>query len=187
MKTEQRHDAAFHGDASASQREANPNPFSTLAGGEKITVALLAGGQGTTEEVFVKELAVKELPELLEAMKSENVWIEKAMVYTGKPAQWAESLQRQSLKALVKKGDELNLDFFREWQQDVKANAELLPKRDPAEILMLLEVLQKSNPGLLEQIMSNAGANAGSLNMSPTSRTQPALRPVAPEAILSPS
>jgi len=124
------------------------NEFNTLLGQKNITVTAV---DGTTESVTIRSLPVKFFPELLGAFTDE---LKKASLYAGKPVGWVENLTPESHELVITEGDSLNADFFGRWLARRKAAELLLPKRDVGEILGLLEVMQKSNPQLLDKLMS---------------------------------
>ena len=132
----------------------SPEPLATLKGGRNVMVTL---EDGQDEPVFVRQLAVKFFEDLLVCTAGCDE-VGRIALYTGKDRAWVEGLAPASHEALIAEGDRLNGDFFSRWIGRRKQALDLLPKRaaDPGEISVLLEVLQKSNPSLVQQLMDRA-------------------------------
>ena len=67
---------------------------------------------GSSQDVFVRLVPVREFPRLLGAMEDE---VELAEIFCAQPKGWADSLAPESLEAVVIRGDKLNDDFFSRW------------------------------------------------------------------------
>jgi hypothetical protein len=86
-----------------------PNdPNAALFGGSTIEVTLEGGRK---EEVFVRELKVREWPDATKYLESENDEGLMELV-CNKPEDWAKSLSPHSFIAVVEEVKETNRDFF---------------------------------------------------------------------------
>src|SRR5712691_6213097 len=85
------------------------NDLTMILAGEEITVTKRDGSE---EKVRVREFKVSELPAYAAVIDDEAKTVE---MLCGKDAGWADSLTRESLVAVIEKGDELNLSFFIDW------------------------------------------------------------------------
>ena len=110
---------------------------------------------GKTETVFVRIVPVKAYGELMGALQDELRTVE---IYCERPKGWAEGLTVEAHEELVRAGERLNEGFFGRWRERQSARQKYLPKQNVEEIGAMIEVLQKTRPELLEQIMSKAVA-----------------------------
>jgi hypothetical protein len=94
-----------------------------LAGGTNVTVKLL---EGSTDTIFVRQLAVKEYGALADVMDDE---IGQVALFTGKPKEWAERLSPQSHHELMTAAWRLNGDFFWGWFERRLATMQRLPEK----------------------------------------------------------
>ena len=63
---------------------------------------------------------------------------------------------------------EINRDFFLRWLERQKAKADMIPKADTSQVMAVLEVMQRSNPGFLDSLMSKVATSQASLPKSPS-------------------
>ena len=130
------------------------NELGTIFGGIEFQVDLLAGG---TEMVTIRQLTLRQLPKLKAAMTDEAAQIE---LYCGRPSGWADSLTMASCEAVIKKAEDLNRDFFSRWEARQKAREAFVPRQDMSQAVEMLDILSRSNPQLLAEIMDKA-SNGG--------------------------
>lgn len=142
-----------------------PSTFAALLGGIDLTVSF-ADHTVVGAVVKVRQLPVKLFPAYLATMNNETAQVE---LLCDKPAGWAESLTRESHEAIIEAGDKLNADFFGRWLERKKKRKALLPKPEIGEVVSIIDALQKSNPGLLDELMKKASAGESSPSTSPTS------------------
>lgn len=138
------------------------NPMHTLLGGHELTVSLL---DGTTAEVKVIQFGVNLCPKYAAILQSGDEAREIEFL-CGQPEGWAAKLTPAGQEEVIAAGDKLNADFFSRWLERRKARDKILPKPDMGQTVQMLEVLQKSNPALLESLMKQA-ASPTSLPKSP--------------------
>ena len=74
------------------------------------------------------------------------------------PAGWSDRLSANEFTAIMAKAEEINADFFAQWQARRKRRKELLPKPDTSEVVSMLELLSKTNPAVLNSIVDRAVA-----------------------------
>lgn len=96
------------------------NTIQQVTGKSTVVVDLLSGG---TETVSVLEVRFKDIMSLTEAMGDEYKLLS---VYTGKPAEWADTITRYSAERIIEEGDRLNLPFLHRWlERQAKRTAPL--------------------------------------------------------------
>lgn len=83
----------------------------TLHGYGSLLVSF-ADSSRPSETVFIRQLPLREMESLLGAQGDEMLL---AQVYTGKDAEWIDSLSPASQEAIVSEGDRINADFFGRW------------------------------------------------------------------------
>ena len=105
----------------------------TLFGGAELEVNLMAGG---TEKVFVRQIPVRLMPEMLANLEDENRLVE---LFCDRPEGWSDSLAVESFEKVVLEGERLNADFFSRWVQ------------------RRLTRQEKVMPGITERLARNAG------------------------------
>jgi hypothetical protein len=81
-------------------------PTETIFGGLDLIVAKR---DKSTENVFIRQLAVETYPKFLAASEDESAMAE---LYCAKPAGWARTLSPGSLEAVIVEGERVNADFF---------------------------------------------------------------------------
>lgn len=137
----------------AKNTEKTP-PMSTLIGGVTETVIVLDEGKPVAVEVEVRQLAIKDYPQLLEAQGNE---IAQLQLYCGRPKEWVERLTPDSHEKLITVAEELNGDFFGRW------------------LSRQMGRLERIRPGLGEKLFTQ-----GTLAPAETSPSSPPkLRPIA--------
>ena len=87
------------------------NNVATLLGGLPLKVTYQ---DGSSEELTIKQLPVKQMLPLLKAIDDEPAMAE---LFCGKPEGWSASLTPESFELVVEEGDKLNRDFFVRWVQ----------------------------------------------------------------------
>ena len=107
----------------------------TLLGGVEIEVNLVAGG---TEKVFVRQIPVRLMRQMLAYLEDENRLIE---LFCDRPKGWSDSITVESFEKVVQEGERLNTDFFVRWFQ------------------RRLTRQEKVMPGITEKLARNAGLN----------------------------
>jgi hypothetical protein len=115
------------------------NDLETIRGGVDLEVQLIGGG---TEAVFVRQMPIRQMPQLLAALEDEPRMVE---LFCDRPEGWSDTLTPESFERLVAEGDRLNAVFFSRW---------LRRRLDRQERLL---------PGITEQLAKNAGLPTGSL------------------------
>jgi hypothetical protein len=130
--------------------------MNTIIGGTKVTVIFI---DGTSGEVFVRQLPVKVYPQLVEAMQDELKHID---LLCDKPG-LAETLTPDSHEAVIEAGEKLNADFFSRWLERKQKRESLLPKPDMTEALQVFGEMQKTNPALTEELLKRVLASPNSL------------------------
>jgi hypothetical protein len=105
----------------------------TLFGGVELEVSMVAGG---SEKVFVRQIPVRLMPQMLAALEDENRLVE---LFCDRPEGWSDSITVEAFEQIVLKGEALNADFFSRWVQ------------------RRLTRQEKVMPGITEQIARNAG------------------------------
>lgn len=105
----------------------------TLFGASPLEVTLASGD---SQQVFVHQLPIRQMPELLAVMDDEN---RLAELYCQQPQGWSDTLTRESSEAVVIEGERLNGDFFSRWVGRRLARQE------------------KVMPGITEKLAHNAG------------------------------
>lgn len=80
-----------------------------IQGGEHVSVTTLSGEKVS---VFVRTLPIADLDKYQMCMDREDLAVE---LFTNQERGWAETITRQSLEAVLSKGEELNLPFFTTW------------------------------------------------------------------------
>jgi hypothetical protein len=105
----------------------------TLFGGAEIEVHLVAGG---TEKVFVRQIPVRLMPQMLANLEDENRLVE---LFCDKPDGWSDSITPESFEKVVFEGERLNADFFSRW------------------VHRRLTRQEKVMPGITERLARNAG------------------------------
>ncbi|MCL4181228.1 MAG: hypothetical protein KJ072_26225 [Verrucomicrobia bacterium] len=105
----------------------------TLFGGAELEVNLVAGG---TEKVFVRQIPVRLMPQMLAYLENENQLVE---LFCDRPEGWSDSLAVESFEKVVLEGERLNSDFFSRWVQRRLIRQE------------------KVMPGITERLARNAG------------------------------
>ena len=136
--------------------------MTTLLGGIKFTATKL---DGSTEEIFIRQLPIKEFPVLRDHLGDELAMLE---IYCAQPKGWAAMLMPASHDAVITEAEKLNRDFFLRWVERQKARAAMIPKPDMGEVVQMLDALSKSNPDLLNDLMKKAVAGSPiSLPMPP--------------------
>jgi hypothetical protein len=96
--------------------------LTTVCGGKDVEVKL---GNGSSESVFVRQLPIKLMTQLLAALEDEPKMIE---LFCDRPAGWSDSLTPESFEALVSEGERINADFFGRWlQRRLKRQERLIP------------------------------------------------------------
>jgi hypothetical protein len=105
----------------------------TLFGGVELEVSMVTGG---TEKVFVRQIPVRLMQQMLAALEDENRLVE---LFCDRPEGWSDNLAVESFEKVVLEGERLNADFFSRWVQ------------------RRLTRQEKVMPGITEQIARNAG------------------------------
>ena len=105
----------------------------TLLGGLEIEVTLTSGN---TEQVFLRQLPIRQMPRMLAALEDENRLVE---LFCDKPDGWSDRLTVESFEQVILKGEALNADFFSRWVQ------------------RRLTRQEKVMPGITAQLARNAG------------------------------
>ena len=105
----------------------------TLFGGQEIEVSLTSG---QTEQVFIRQLPIRQMPQMLAALEDENRLVE---LFCEKPEGWSDGLTVESFEKVVTEGERLNADFFSRWVQ------------------RRLTRQEKVMPGITEKLAKNAG------------------------------
>jgi hypothetical protein len=105
----------------------------TLVGGLEVEVALTAGGK---EKVFIRQIPVRLMPQMLASLEDENRLVE---LFCEKPEKWSDTLTVESFEKLVTEGERLNADFFSRWVQ------------------RRLSRQEKVMPGITEKLARSAG------------------------------
>ncbi len=105
----------------------------TLFGGAELEVNLVAGG---TEKVFVRQIPVRLMSQMLANLEDENRLVE---LFCDKPDGWSDSLAVESFEKVVLEGERLNSDFFSRW------------------VHRRLTRQEKVMPGITERLARNAG------------------------------
>lgn len=105
----------------------------TLFGGLELDATLISG---QTERVFVRQIPIRQMPQMLAALEDENRLME---LFCDKPEGWSDSLTVESFEKIVTEGERLNADFFSRWVQ------------------RRLTRQEKVMPGITEKIARNAG------------------------------
>ena len=123
---------------------------STLLGGSPATASTR---QGTTEEVFLRQLPVRLYPKLRDLASDESAQLE---LYCDRPSGWADTLTPESHEALLAAAEDLNSDFFQRWVERQRTKQE----RVIGETASVLAALQKSNPGLVDDLLKKAVATS---------------------------
>jgi hypothetical protein len=145
-----------------------PNNFTTLLGGAAVTAVFQ---DGTTEEVKIQQLAVKHYPKLQSLGNNEP---ELVALYCGKDAAWVERLTPASHTDLITKAEELNADFFSRWQIRQQDRAKKLPKANVGEMVQILEVMNRANPELVQDLLKKGMADsAPAISASSSSTSAP--------------
>jgi hypothetical protein len=115
------------------------NDLETIRGGVDLEVQLVGGG---TEQVFVRQIPIRLMPQLLATLEDEPRMVE---LFCDRPEGWSDTLTPEAFERLVAEGERLNADFFSRW---------LRRRLDRQERLL---------PGITEQLARNAGLPTGSL------------------------
>lgn len=149
--------------------ESKAGNFATLMGGSEVVVVK---ADGTDELVKVKQLAIKLFPKLLACGPNE---LAKVELYCDRPEGWSETLTPKSHEEIILEGDKLNADFFGRWRTRTEAAKALLPKENMGDIVQMIEVLQKTNPALMDDLLKKATA------------TLPNSAPKPPSSVASPA
>ncbi len=105
----------------------------TLFGGLELDATLISG---QTERVFVRQIPIRQMPQMLAALEDENRLVE---LFCDKPEGWSDSVTVESFEKIVTEGERLNADFFSRWVQ------------------RRLTRQEKVMPGITEKIARNAG------------------------------
>ena len=105
----------------------------TLFGGAELEVVY---ADGQTEKVFIRQIPVRLMPQMLAALEDENRLVE---LFCDRPEGWSDSLKPESFEKVVLQGEALNADFFSRWVQ------------------RRLTRQEKVMPGITERIARNAG------------------------------
>jgi hypothetical protein len=103
-------------------RDEHVQSLAVLLGGCTITVTHL---DNTPEQVLVKQLSIRELPQYAAVIEDEAASI---MLFTGKDSAWVDSLAIQSAEQILDEGERLNLDFLSRHAARITARREkMLP------------------------------------------------------------
>jgi hypothetical protein len=129
------------------------NTLTTLLGGRKETLTL---SDGTSVEVFVRQLPVSQMDRYLKAQDSEAELIRVACVLEDAkeiPADFADRLLGPGLEQLVNAIEEVNSDFFSRWlarqSQRMERMAKAVPSalsRQPAVVASPLPITSPKPP-----------------------------------------
>jgi hypothetical protein len=162
-------------------------PLTTVLGG--VEISLVSGTR-----VRIRQLPIRLLPRLaalmaaddepgmvelycqVEAPSSNIQPPEKLPSSNGKwvdvGAGWSDGLGPEEFTAIITKGEEINEDFFGQWQKRRERRQALLPKPDMEQVAKMVEAINRSNPSLLESLVQKgaglvapaaaAGAGLGS-------------------------
>ena len=115
------------------------NDLENIRGGMDLELSLVGGG---TEQVFVRQIPIRLMPQLLAALEDEPRMVE---LFCDRPEGWSDTLTPEAFEKIVAEGERLNADFFSRW---------LRRRLDRQERLL---------PGITEQLAKNAGLPTGSL------------------------
>jgi len=127
-----------------------PTKIETLLGGADYVAVK---GDGTTEQVKIRQLPIKLYPLYLASLGSEPRLVE---LFCDRPAGWSDTLGLYSLEQIVTEGERLNADFFGRWNERRLAREKLLPAADPEKTGKVLETLAK-HPALMKSLLEQAG------------------------------
>jgi hypothetical protein len=105
----------------------------TLFGGMEVEVVLTSG---QTEQVFIRQLPIRQMPQMLASLEDENRLVE---LFCDKPEGWSDGLTVESFENVVTEGERLNADFFSRWVQ------------------RRLTRQEKVMPGITEKLAKSAG------------------------------
>ena len=133
------------------------NPLSTLCGGKDLTV--YKPDNITTEAVKVIQFGVN-LCQLYAAIVQSQDEAREIEFLCQKPEGWAATLSPASQELVIQVGNELNSDFFLRWLARRSQRSKVLPKPDLSEVATMLDVLSKSNPGLLDSLLNKAAGQS---------------------------
>lgn len=128
------------------------NPLSTLCGGQDLSVTKT---DGTQEVVRVIQFGVNLANQYAAIIQTQDEAREIEFL-CNRPEGWAATLTPAAQECVLRLGSELNADFFSRWLARRNERAKLLPKPDMTEVAQMLEVLGRSNPGLLDSLLSKA-------------------------------
>lgn len=132
-----------------------------VLGGETMKVELL---DGSTEDVKVRYLPVATYPEFALALEDE---VHQVALFCGRDRAWAERLHPKSHNDLMRRGHELNLDFFEQW---VSRRKRALAAADPAAEARMLRIVEEVVREKLEDALQRPGsASPASSPASPPS------------------
>jgi hypothetical protein len=99
-----------------------PTSTETLLGGKKFVAQKR---DGTSEEIFIRQIGAEECPTYLELQDNELKMVE--FVCT-KPDGWAKSLAPECHEELIAEVDRINADFFSRWtQRQLRRQERLFP------------------------------------------------------------
>ena len=114
--------------------------MTTLCGGKDFEVKL---SSGKTEKVFLRQLPIRLMPQLLAVLEDEPKMVE---LFCDRPEGWSEALTPASFESLVIEGEKVNADFFGRWLQ------------------RRLNRQERLLPGITERLAQNVGLPIGSPN-----------------------
>lgn len=93
----------------SAQTESGPTKTETLSGGTTLRVT---HNDGTTSEILVRQLPVRDFERWLGVMDDEPRVVE---LFTERPEGWGDTLTPVSLELVVMEGERVNRDFFERW------------------------------------------------------------------------
>jgi len=124
-----------------------------VLGGEAMLVTLL---DGTTQTVSVRYLPVSTYPEFAAALDDET---HQVSLFANRDRAWAETLHPASHDEIMRKGHELNLDFFERW---VSRRKRALAAADPGAEARLHRVVDQVVREKLQEALAASPSPASS-------------------------
>jgi non-ribosomal peptide synthetase component F len=100
--------------------QTGPTKAETLRGGTSLSVD---HSDGTTSEILVRQLPVRDFERWLGVMDDEPRVVE---LFAERPEGWGDTLTPASLELVVTEGERVNRDFFERWLQRRLARKEWL-------------------------------------------------------------
>jgi 5,10-methenyltetrahydromethanopterin hydrogenase len=126
------------------------NAVIAVMGGKTEKILLV---DGTLVDVLIRQLPIRTM-EIYAGLLTANDQAALVELFCSQPAGWADTVSHESLEVILKKGEEVNLDFLQRWLERKSKNQVAMPRtaRELAVDAMIKEQMEKVTSQFSERL-----------------------------------